>query len=287
LITLNTKLIGLLGDPLKFSFSQRMQNAMFKEYGLDYFYLPIEIGKENLEHVVKGMRYMNFAGFNVTKPNKVRVMRYLDEIDDLAQKIGAVNTVNIVDGKLIGYNTDGIGYVSSLREQHKFDPKGKRVTVLGAGGAGRAIAFTLAKYGVEDITVLDLDLSCAQKVSSEINQNMAKCARHAYWSSENLKNAINNSQLLINATGVGMKPKITLSPIEASLLHENILVSDLTYNPTKTQLLHDAEGRGCKIHNGVGMLAHQGAHAFEIWTGIQAPIEKMTIELEKIISEIN
>lgn len=287
MITLNTKLIGLLGYPLTFSFSPQMHNTTFKGMGLDYFYLPIEVGKENLEDVLKGIRHMNFAGCNVTKPNKVRVIRYLDEVDELAGKIGAVNTVKIVDGKLIGYNTDGEGYVASLKDQLNFTPDGKKFTILGAGGAGRAIAFTLANYGAEHINIIDNIMDCSQKVATEINANINNCAEHITLSDDNIKKCIDKSDVIINATGIGMIPHTDRTPFSKDLLNSNIIVSDITYNPLKTKFLQEAEEVGCRIHNGVGMLIHQGAKAFELWTGIDAPVKEMTKTVHGIIENLN
>lgn len=287
MITTKTKLVGLLGYPLTFTFSPKMHNTTFQGMGLDYFYFPIEIGKEDLEVVLKGLRHMNFAGFNVTKPNKVRVIKYLDEVDELAGKIGAVNTVKMIEGKLKGYNTDGEGYVESLRQDLGFEPKGKRFTLLGAGGAGRAIAFTLANHGAEHINILNRSIDCAQRVATEINASVNHCAECIPLSDENLKKCIDSSDVIINATGVGMIPHTDRTPFSKELLNSNIIVSDITYNPLKTKLLEEAEEVGCKTHNGVGMLIHQGAKAFEIWTGIKAPVKEMTNTVVNIIENLN
>ncbi len=287
MITLKTKMIGLLGEPLTFTFSPQMHNATFEALGLDYFYRPIEVGKEELYNVVKGLKHMNYAGFNVTKPNKVRILRYLDEVDELAAKIGSVNTVKIVDGRLIGYNTDGEGYVASLKEELDFDPKGKTFTILGAGGAGRAIAFTLGFYGAEKIYITDRMINCSEIVASEINANLRTCAEVFELSDANLKACIDKSDVVINASGIGMMPQVDRTPFSKELLNKDIIVSDITYNPLKTKFIQEAEEIGCRTHNGVGMLIHQGAKAFEIWTGVQAPIKEMTKTVVDIVSNLN
>lgn len=287
MINVNTKLVGLLGKPLTFSFSPKMHNTTFKSMDLNYYYFSIEVDNENLEDVIKGIRHMNYAGFNVTKPNKVKVLKYLDEIDDLASKIGAVNTVKIVDGKLIGYNTDGEGYVESLRHELGFEPDGKIVTILGAGGAGRAIAFTLANYGAKKIYILNRTIENSQKVAEEVNANINNCAEYIHLSDDNLKACIDKSDIIINATGVGMSPHIDRTPFSKELLYPDIIVSDITYNPLKTKLLEEAEEVGCRIHNGVGMLIYQGAKAFELWTGIDAPVKEMTKTVHEIIENLN
>lgn len=286
MITLNTKLVGLLGYPLTFTFSPTMHNSTFEHLGLDNFYLPIEVGKEGLEDVLKGIRRMNFIGCNVTKPNKVRVLRYLDEIDELASKIGAVNTVKIQEGKLIGYNTDGYGYVESLKTIIG-DVKGKKFVLLGSGGAGRAIAFTLASEGAEKIVIFDKATECGEKVVTEINAGVKHCSEYVSLSEANLKNAIAESDVIINATGAGMIPNIDVTPLDKSLFKPGMIASDITYNPMKTRFLKEAEEMGCVTHNGVGMLIHQGAKAFEIWTGIKAPVEHMTKTVTEIIESLN
>ncbi len=287
MITLNTKLVGLLGYPLTFTFSPKMHNSTFKEMGLDYYYIPFEIVKEDLPDVLTGIRHMNFAGFNVTKPNKVRVVRYLDEVDELAAQIGAVNTVKITkDKKLIGYNTDGEGYVASLEDQLGITPEGKKFVLAGAGGAGRAIAFTLAKYGAERIEIYDTNLDCREKVAAEINANVCNCAVSRVLSDENIKKSIDEGDVLINATGIGMMPHTDRTPFNKDLLNPNIIVSDVTYNPLKTRLLKEAEEKGCQIHNGIGMMIHQGRKAFEIWTGIQPPYEFMEKVVKNIINNL-
>jgi shikimate dehydrogenase len=286
LITTHTKLVGLLGYPLETSFSPKMQNAAFKATGLDCYYFPIEVGKDEVGAVINGIRYMNFMGLNVTKPNKVRVMRYLDEIDELASKIGAVNTIKIENGKMIGYNTDGEGYVESLKTILG-DIKGKRFTLLGAGGAGRAIAFTLAKYGAGKIHIFDRVVECGEKVVSEVNALMHLCTEYVYNSEENLIRCIDDSDVIINATGMGMINSLDSTPVNKDFLRPGLIVSDLTYNPSKTRLLKEAESQGCTIHNGVGMLIHQGAKAFEIWTGLNAPIELMTEMINEAVAAVN
>ncbi len=286
MITLNTKLVGLLGYPLTFTFSPTMHNSTFEHLGLDHFYLPIEVGKEGLEDVLKGIRRMNFIGCNVTKPNKVRVLRYLDEIDELASKIGAVNTVKIQDGKLIGYNTDGYGYVESLKTIIG-EVKGKKFVLLGSGGAGRAIAFTLASEGAEKIVIFDKATDCGEKVATEINAGVKRCSEYVALSESNLKNAIEESDVIINATGAGMIPNIDVTPLDKCLFKPGMVASDITYNPMKTRFLKEAEEMGCITHNGVGMLIHQGAKAFEIWTDIKAPVEHMTKTVTEIIESLN
>ena len=185
MIDVNTKLVGLLGKPLEHSFSPEMHNSTFESMYLNYYYFPIEVGKDKLPKVLEGIRNMNFAGFNVTKPNKVRVLDYLDDIEELAEKIGAVNTVVNIDGKLIGYNTDGKGFIRSFKDKIDSGPEGKKYVILGSGGAGRSIAFNLANEGAEKIVLFDQYLYCSRKVADQLNKRVKKVFNRNNFSFEN------------------------------------------------------------------------------------------------------
>lgn len=274
-IGLSTKIIGLLGDHLGHSKSQPMQNAAFENENLDYFYLPIEVEKEDLEDVVKGISKMNFGGFNVTIPHKIEVMKYLDEIDEMADVIGSVNTVLVKDKKLIGYNTDGEGFVSSLEREANVDCKEKNILLIGSGGACRAIAATLCYRGVNKIYITNRTKSKAEKLANDINSKLKNICEVIDNNYDSLKDIINNCNIIINTTSVGMFPNVDACPIDTSLIKKEHIVGDVTYNPEKTKLLLDAEYNGCTIVNGKGMLVNQGAKAFEIWTGIKAPVKIM------------
>lgn len=274
-IGLKTKIVGLLGNPLEHSKSQPMQNAAFENENLDYFYLPIEVIKEDLGDVVKGISKMNFGGFNVTVPHKIEVMKYLDEIDEMASIIGSVNTVLVKDKKLIGYNTDGEGFVSSLEKETGVNCEGKTILLIGSGGACRAIAATLAYRGVEKIILTNRTKSKAEDLSNDINSKARQCCEVVDNNYDSLKEIINTCDIIINTTSVGMYPKIDASPIDTSLITKKHIVGDVTYNPDKTKLLLEAEDKGCIIVNGKGMLVNQGAKAFEIWTGVKAPVKIM------------
>ena len=283
MIDVNTKLVGLLGKPLEHSFSPEMHNSTFESMDLNYYYFPIEVGKDKLPKVLEGIRNMNFAGFNVTKPNKVRVLDYLDDIEELAEKIGAIKNIVNIDGKLIGYNTDGKGFIRSFKDKIDSGPEGKKYVILGSGGAGRSIAFNLANEGAEKIVLFDQYLYCSRKVADQLNKRVKTCATNMELKKDNLKREIENADVVINATGVGMYPDVEETPIDKELLHENLIVCDITYNPLKTKFLKEAEEIGCQTVNGVGMLINQGAEAFELWTGVNAKIKKMTEVVKGII----
>lgn len=285
MITVETKLIGLLGKPLKHSFSPKMHNKAFDSAGLNYYYFSIEVGKENLPKVLEGIRHMNFAGFNVTRPNKVRVIEHLDDVEDLAEKIGAVNTVVCIDDKLIGYNTDGRGFIESLKNEISSKLAGKKYMIIGAGGAGRTIAFHLADEGAEKVSLFDQHLYCSRKVANNLNKKVCNCAEYYQWNKKNLQQEINECEIIINATGVGMYPDIDSTPLDKSFFQEDLIACDITYNPLNTRFLKEAKEAGCETINGIGMLINQGAKAFELWTETEAPKGIMEDTVKKIIKK--
>lgn len=282
-IDINTKMITLLGTPLGQSFAARMQNAGYDAADLNMLYFYTETDQEHLGDIVNGIRYMNFAGFAVTKPNKVRVLRYLDELDPLCKKMGASNTVvKTEDGKLIGYNTDGIGFYTSLVEEGGVDVKNSTFFCFGAGGAGRAMCSVLAYYGAKKIYITDFFEPCAQELVDDINNNFAPIAEFVHHGDTS---KVSEVDVVMNASGVGMGKSIGQSPVEKEILKANQFCFDACYNPAKTQFLLDAEAQGCKILNGLGMSLYQGAAQIELWTGKKAPVEAMRQELLKILEE--
>lgn len=266
-----TILTGVFGHPVAHSMSPLMHNLAFEELGLNMRYAAFDVEPERLQDAVNGIRALNFRGVNVTIPHKVKIMDYLDELDEEAKEIGAVNTVVNDRGKLIGYNTDGRGYIASLVKETGTLLQGQRVLVIGAGGAARAIVVSLARSGVERIWVANRTLEKAEALA-------AAAAHHTEVdavSSDRVRDLAAEATILINATSVGMHPHTEETPIDASLLHASLVVSDLVYNPLKTKLLLDAEKAGAQTHGGLGMLIHQGALAFQYWTGEEAPVDLM------------
>lgn len=272
-VDINTKLVGLLGYPLGHSLSPLMQNTAFKHYSLNDIYIPIEVLPKDLEAVVKGISKMNFDGFNVTIPYKVDIIKYLDTIDDYAKYIGAVNTVVIEDGKLKGYNTDGIGFLRSFNENTKSSIEGKEVFVLGSGGASRAISMTLALNKVERIYICNRTYEKAVDLAEDINSQVGNISKPVHMEYEEMKKIICDIDVLINTTSVGMYPDIEATPLDRRLLNEDLIVCDIVYNPKKTKLLTEAEKIGCKIVMGLDMLVYQGVESFELWTKAKAPVD--------------
>lgn len=274
-----TKVVGLIGYPIGHTLSPTMHNRAFEYLDLNYIYLPFPVEENNLKGALRALPALGIVGVNVTLPYKEKVLAYLDEVTEEAELTGAVNTILVKENRLIGYNTDGKGFVASLRKGAEIDPRGKRVVIIGAGGAGRAVSIQLVKEGAERIALFDIVFDKAQDLASHIEKYISKVKATALRE-EGLEKEIRGADILINATPVGIKPDDP-PPINPKLLHPNLLVYDLIYNPPKTRLLNEAEEIGAKTLNGMGMLLYQGALAFTIWTGKEAPIEVMARALEE------
>lgn len=274
-ISANTKVCGILGDPVEHSLSPAMHNAAFKKVGLDYIYLPFHVTPGNLPGAIDGLKSLGLRGVNVTIPHKVSVIPLLDELEPIAKNIGAVNTIVNNNGYLKGYNTDAAGFLKSLSAKD-IEPSGKKVVILGAGGVSRAISFILAEQGA-DIEILNRgpNIERAQKLSDNLSSNSKNKIRITPLSEINLKQALKCVDILINATSVGMNPDTDNSLVPQELLKPGMVVFDAIYNPVKTKLLKDAEKTGATVVGGLDMLVWQGALAFELWTGIKAPVNTM------------
>jgi len=285
-IDINTKMVTLLGKPLSQSYAARMQNAAYKAAGLNMIYFYTEVENDHLGDVINGIRHMNFAGFAVTKPNKVEVMKYVDEADPLCEKMNASNTVVIKDGRLIAYNTDGIGFLRSLQEEApEIDITKSVFFCLGAGGAARAICSVLAYNGAKKLYVASRTYSKVEELVNDINEKFAPVAEAVDIQDEKtMKEKVAESDVIMNNTGLGMPVSIDKTPIPKEYLNSRQLCFDATYNPAKTKFLKEAEEVGCKIMNGLGMSLYQGAAQIELWSGKEAPIEAMRKELLDIIS---
>jgi shikimate dehydrogenase len=274
-ITAETKVTGLIGDPVAHSVSPAMHNAAFACLGLDYIYLPFRVQKERLGEAIGGVRGLGFRGLNVTIPHKVAVIPMLDELDVMAGRIGAVNTIVNNAGHLTGYNTDAGGFLLALR-QAGFEPQGKKAVVLGAGGASRAISFALAGSGT-GITILNRkeELDWAEALAGRISQCYGREVLALELNDETLEKALADADLLVNATSVGMHPDIDNTPVNKQLLRPGLAVFDAVYNPLQTRLMREAGEAGAKTISGLDMLIGQGAMAFELWTGQKPPAYEM------------
>lgn len=265
-------MVVIIGWPLSHSLSPLMQNTAFMAAGLhDWYYIPISVPKypsTRIKEAILGLRALNFRGANITIPHKEVILPFLDHIHETAQNIGAVNTILIDDEKLIGYNTDGIGFIKDLIE-NKIDPQHKKILILGAGGSTRAILYALLDHGCDDITILNRTIAKAEDLVKQFKPRFPK----ASIDSGNLSDAsCIKADLIINTTSVGMNDD--LYPINMSFSPEQI-VYDIIYQPRMTPLLTKAQHDGAKVINGLGMLLYQGAEAFSIWTGKKADIDMM------------
>ncbi len=275
-ITGKTKIVGILGYPVGHTLSPIMHNTAFQTAGLDWKYIPLPVTPEKINDAACALRTFNFMGANVTVPHKQAIMRQMDELDISAREIGAVNTIALKNNRLIGYNTDADGFLQSLLTAN-FNPKGTRVLVLGAGGAARAVLFALANAGAKEIAVYNRTVERAAFLVDDLSTDFTGTRFSCELLSPQILHAANNHfDLVVNTTSLGMSPHTETSPWAADIpLPENALICDLVYNPLKTQFLRQAENAGLPTVDGVGMLIHQGAKAFKIWTGEDAPIEAM------------
>lgn len=275
-ITGRTRLTGLLGSPIAHSISPMMHNASFRLLNLDYVYLAFDVGCETLSTAVEGLKALNVRGFNLTMPDKNRMCELVDRLSPAASLIGAVNTVVHEDGILIGHNTDGVGYMQAVRDAgHHII--GKKMTLLGAGGAATAICVQAALDGVAAIDIYSLRDQFwprVQKLVDNLNsQTTCRVSLYELPDTGTLQHSIGESQILTNGTSVGMSPHTDACLIEdPSLFHPGLIVSDVIYNPRETRLLKMAREAGCPVFNGLYMLLYQGAEAFKIWTGKDMPV---------------
>ncbi|MCD6530781.1 shikimate dehydrogenase [Candidatus Bathyarchaeota archaeon] len=278
-----TKVCALIGDPVEHSLSPIMHNAAFKHLGLDYVYLAFRVRKEELKDAINGVKALKIYGLNVTKPLKVDILSLLDHLDESALKVGAVNTVLRIGDKLIGYNTDGIGALEALREA-RVSLEGVKAVILGAGGAARAVAFALAPK-VKELVILNRTVTKAKSLSRDLKSKLGVETRFGGLSEVEKEKELEDADLLINATSVGMKPNENLSPVDPELLRPDLTVFDIVYNPIETRLLREARKVGAKVVNGLSMLLFQGAASFSIWTCREPPLEVMREALKSALEE--
>lgn len=282
-ITGRTELIGLIAKPIRHSKSPMMHNTAFEALGLDYAYLVFEVDETELRPAVEGLRALGVRGFNVSMPLKSAVMPYLDEILPAGQLCQAVNTVVNENGRLIGTSTDGEGFTAACRET-LFDPSGKKIVLLGAGGAGTAVAMQLGLEGAGEISIFnrrnihwDRALENAARLNERTSCRAVACALE---DQSRLREELSSADLLINATSAGFGGQAGQCPIpDASFLRPELAVADVIYVPDKTPLLAMAEAAGCRTMNGLGMMLYQGAAAFKLWTGRDMPIDAVKAAL--------
>ncbi len=277
LINAATRLCAVFGWPIKQSASPAMHNAAFAHHGLNWRYVACEVDPKNLRAAIEGVRAMNFAGINLTVPHKLLAVDMVDELDASAKKWGAVNTIKFENGRATGFNTDAEAIVTSLREDLKVGLRGAKVLLLGAGGAGRTAALKLATENVAELFLVNRTASKAEEIAGEIKKQFPLVKVFVGYPETNV-------DLILNATSLGLKAD-DASPLDKQQfsLAQAAAVYDMIYRPAETPLLAAAKAAGCQTANGIGMLLHQGAKAFEIWTGKPAPLEVMRRALEENI----
>jgi len=268
-----TKVYAVIGDPIEHSLSPAMQNAAFEASKLDYVFLGFKVKSAEVGSAISGVRALGIQGLNVTMPHKNAVIRFLDEVDQTAKLLEAVNTVKNENGKLCGFNTDGVGALGALKA-NGVEPKGKKVVLLGAGGAARAVAFALAKEA-DELSILNRTLVSAAELADLLKQEFDANVIAYALSPLAVKANVADADLLINATSVGMKPNAKQTLVAPEWFKPDLAVMDIVYDPIETKLAKDAKAAGAKVVSGVEMLIYQGAASFEIWTGCSAPVEVM------------
>lgn len=285
MISGKTKLTGFFAKPASHSLSPLMHNLAFSHWGIDAVYLAFEVDQTNLRQAVESIRILDMLGVNVSMPNKTAVLAYLDQLSPEAELIGAVNTIVHQEQRLIGYNTDGMGFVRSVNETgHPI--KNQKIVVLGAGGAAKAIVVQMALEGAQEITIykrLNATFLPLKEYFAKVSEKTGCPIRlHDYADESQLALDLSQANLLINATDIGMGSKKDQLPIaDVKLLHSQLAVFDLIYSPSETRLIQEAQKMGIKAYNGLGMLIHQGAIAFELWTHREMPVQNIRERLEQ------
>lgn len=279
-ITGTTTLLGLIGTPVEHSKSPAMYNHCFRKYNLDYAYLAFDIPVEETEQAVQALRTFRVRGANVTMPCKNAVLPFLDDVSPAAAAIGAVNTIVNDGGRLTGHSTDGCGYTNSLRAGG-VSVQGVKITLLGGGGAANAIAIQAALEGAAALSVFNLRDAFWPRVEAGLEVirkavPACKITLHDLQDTDTLKGEIAESAILSNATRVGMAPLEGESSIrDLSVFRRDLIVTDTVYAPVETKLLREAKAAGCRTFDGLGMLLHQGAAAFTLYTGLEMPVEEV------------
>ncbi len=271
-----TLLAGIFGYPIGHSISPAIHNAAFRRFGIDAVYEAWETTPDRLAAGVSALRGEKRLGGNVTVPHKQAVIEHLDEVDDLAARIGAVNTIVSQNGRLTGFNTDALGFINSLRSEAGMSVAGLEVVLIGAGGAARAAAYALADEGVGELAIANRTAERAESLADEVGRTGVAASAFGIADSQ-LFSACERADLIVNSTSVGMLrgPAEGRSPIPASVISSGSVVYDMVYNPSDTPLLLDAAKAGARVVGGLPMLVYQGAAAWTRWTGREAPVEVM------------
>jgi shikimate dehydrogenase len=265
----------VIGHPIGHSLSPELHNAAFEELGLPFAYVAHDIRPGDVAQAFEGVRAMGYRGLSVTIPHKVEAMHAVDEVDETARGIGCINTVVNNDGRLLGYNSDGLGALGALRDAAA-DPQGKRVLMLGSGGAARAIAVTVAREAPPDVmTILGIDAEELNKLIADVQERGQTAVRGGQLDDAQLEHEMARADIVLHCSPIGMHPREDQSLVPAGLFREGIVVFDAVYNPRQTKLLQHAQEAGCRTIQGLEMFLGQAYVQFELWTGQQAPRDVM------------
>ena len=280
-----TKIIGVIGKNIENSFSPLIHNQIILKHSLNFCYLPFKIAETDLSKAFQGIKALNIRGVNVILPYKERVIEFLDELEESARRIGAVNTIVNNKGILAGYNTDAIGFKKSVQEEGKFIIKRKKAVILGAGGATRAVVYALLEEGIKEVCIFNRTLEKAKKIKQDFSSFFPESSIYAFpLREESIKDKIKKAHLLVNTTSLGMPPRVDNTPLpDEKLFHPNLLVYDLIYHPARTLFLRQAERTGAKIINGLPMLVYQGIESFYLWTGLKPEGKEVLKMIKKIV----
>ena len=280
-----TKIIGIIGENIENSLSPLFHNQIILKHSLNFCYLSFQVAETDLDEAIQGVRALNKRGVNITFPYKEKVIEFLDEVEESARRIGAVNTIVNNKGILTGYNTDVIGFKKSLQDKGKFVIKEKKAVILGAGGAARGVIYTLLEEGIEEISIFNRTSEKAEKIKQDFSPFFPQSSINIFsFEQDNIKDKIKEANLLVNATSIGMASQVGNTPLsDEKLFHPNLLVYDLIYHPAKTLFLKQAERAGAKIINGVPMLVYQGIESLYLWTGFK-PERKEVLEIIRQIT---
>ena len=282
-----TKIIGIIGENIENSLSPLIHNQIILKHSLNFCYLPFQVTETNLDKTIQGIKALNIKGVNITFPYKEKVIEFLDELEESARRIGAVNTIVNNKGFLTGYNTDVIGFKKSLQEDGKFVIKEKKAVILGAGGAARAVVYALLEEEIEEISIFNRTLEKGEKIKQDLSSFFPKSRISVFpLKRQHLKDKIEKAHLLVNTTSVGMERRVDNTPLpDEKLFHPDLLVYDLIYHPAKTFFLRQAERVGANVINGLPMLVYQGIESFYLWTGLK-PEGKEVLEIVRKITQI-
>lgn len=279
MITGKTKVVGVIGHPIEHSMSPPMHNNAYKQLGMDYVYVAFHVMPENIEKLIDSCKALDIKGLNVTIPHKTAVIEYLDEIDPTAEKIGAVNTIQFKDGIAKGFNTDGLGAVKSLQKYTALE--GKNVLIIGAGGASRAISFTLLNENIASLVIANRSRDNACNLIENIKKH-TNFEGISYIDINDTSEIMDDVDIIINTTPIGMYPNDNVdAPIKTDRINERHVVMDIIYNPLETVFLRQSRLKGAKTINGTSMLINQGLVSFEIFTGREASYESFEEALLK------